>query len=167
DRPTANDWEDALVKTLDLLQPCLNKKGCPKKWYVFANTSKPVCPYCGTPFKGQLPVLDFYSSRDGKNFRPDNHRLMVFDGQHLYPWHTMRNIFPNEKLSESDKHSLGYFIFHKNSWILVNTGLDSLTDMSTNKQIKIGSYAALKDGLKLQLSKEQDGRVCNVSLVKV
>jgi hypothetical protein len=36
-RPSANDWETALVKTVDLIQPCLNTD-CSQKWYVFDNT---------------------------------------------------------------------------------------------------------------------------------
>ena len=47
-RPTADDWEYALVRTVDLVQPCLNPN-CVTKWYVFDNTTKPCCPFCGTP----------------------------------------------------------------------------------------------------------------------
>ena len=58
-RPAANEWEDALVKTVDLLQPCQNPK-CEYKWFVFDNTTKPRCPFCGTEYHGQLPVLNLY-----------------------------------------------------------------------------------------------------------
>ncbi|WP_256663024.1 transposase, partial [Klebsiella michiganensis] len=61
-RPTADEWESALVKTVDLIQPCQNKD-CDQKWYVFNGKTKPVCPYCGTPYKGKLPILNLYSSR--------------------------------------------------------------------------------------------------------
>ena len=50
-RPTAADWEDALVKTLDMLQPCQNAS-CEKKWFVPDNTAEPKCPYCNyTPLE--------------------------------------------------------------------------------------------------------------------
>ena len=64
-RPTADEWESAPVKTVDLIQPCQNK-ACEQKWYVFSGKTKPVCPYCGTPYKGKLPVLNLYSSPKGR-----------------------------------------------------------------------------------------------------
>ncbi|MHC7395830.1 kinase, partial [Klebsiella pneumoniae] len=76
-RPTADEWESALVKTVDLIQPCQNND-CDQKWYVFNGKTKPVCPYCGTPYKGKLPILNLYSSRKAGTFRPDDHRLMVW-----------------------------------------------------------------------------------------
>jgi serine/threonine protein kinase len=163
-RPSADDWEEALIKTADLVQPC-QKASCVKKWYVFDNTTKPVCPYCGEKFKGQLPVFDFYSSRDGKKFLSDNHRLMIYNNQYLYPWHVYRNVFPNEKLPDSEKKPVAYFAFHKNQWILINQTLDSLVDATNQKPIAKGSSVALTNGLRLQLSKEANGRVVNVSLV--
>ena len=51
-RPSADDWLDALVKTNDLLQPC-NNPACEQKWYPFDNTTRPACPFCGTPYHGQ------------------------------------------------------------------------------------------------------------------
>jgi DNA-binding helix-hairpin-helix protein with protein kinase domain len=66
-RPSADEWENALIRTVDLLQPCTNPK-CTHKWYVFANTSKPICPFCNTGFSGQLPMLDLYSKR-GSSFK--------------------------------------------------------------------------------------------------
>ncbi|MDR1084017.1 MAG: kinase [Deltaproteobacteria bacterium] len=163
-RPSADDWEDALVKTTDLVQPCSNPH-CIKGWYVFDNSTKPVCPYCGTKFTGQLPVLDLYSSRDGKNFKPDNHRVMVYDSQYLYPWHVHRNIYPNEKISEADKKPVGYFSFFKNRWIFINQTLTSLRDLTKKQDIPIGKYVEIVQGKQLQLSSEPDGRVINVSLV--
>jgi hypothetical protein len=46
-RPSANDWETALIKTVDLIQPCQNPD-CAQKWYVFDNSMQPRCPFCGT-----------------------------------------------------------------------------------------------------------------------
>ena len=164
-RPTADNWEEALVKTCDLVQPCLNKD-CLKGWYVFDNSTRPVCPYCGTPFRGQLPVMDFYSSHDGHNFRPDQHRLMVYNNQYLYPWHVDRTIFPNERLSDADKKPVGYFAFHKNKWIFINQTLKGLRDVTGQRQIEINDFVELKDGLQLLLSPEKNGRLVHVSLVE-
>lgn len=164
-RPTADNWEDALIKTCDLVQPCLNPD-CLKGWYVFDNSTRPVCPYCGTPFRGQLPVLDFYSSRNGSAFRPDQHRLMVYNNQYMYRWHVDRSIFPNERLSEADKKPVGYFVFHKNRWIFINQTLPHLKDLNTQKEVPPGNYVELKNGTQLLLSPEQTGRLAHVSLVE-
>ena len=164
-RPSADEWETAIVQTMDMIQPCQNKS-CVKKWFVFDNSTKPVCPYCGTAFKGVLPVLDFYSDRMGKgNFRPDGHRLMVFDGVSLYQWHSDRNVFPNEKLDESKKKRVGYFRFWKGKWMFVNEGLPGMKNVSTDSPIPIGQGIDLTNNLQLLLSPEPTGRLVNVQIV--
>jgi serine/threonine protein kinase len=163
-RPTADDWETALIKTVDLIQPCQNPN-CTQKWYVFDNTTSPQCPFCDTPFKGILPVLNFYSSRKEGQFRPDNHRLMVWTKQSLFMWHVNRLIAPNERLKEDQKKRVGYFIFHVGSWWLVNERLTDLMDVSTKTSIPVGAKVALKDGLQLLLSKEEGGRLVVVQMV--
>lgn len=165
-RPTADEWEVALVKTIDLMQPCPNP-ACEQKWYVFDNTMKPRCPFCRTPYRGQLPVLDFYSSR-GSNGKatPDNHRLMVYTNQYLYSWHSNRNIFPNEKLTDPQKKPVGYFVFHDGRWVFVNQALPKLRDLSSGADVPVGSMLQLADGQQILLSDEDGGRVCVVQMVE-
>lgn len=43
-RPTAEEWETAILKTSDLIQPFSNPS-CDQKWFVFDNTSSPRCPF--------------------------------------------------------------------------------------------------------------------------
>jgi serine/threonine protein kinase len=163
DRPSADDWEVALVKTMDLLQPCLNPQ-CVMGWYVFANTRKPVCPYCGTPFKGKLPMLDFYSTRDGGSYLRDNHRLMVYKDQYIYPWHVEKGIFPNEKLLDKDKKPVGYFSVKRGEWLFVNQTLDDMLDVDNQLPIPRGKYVKLKNGQNILLKKGPAGRLARVTL---
>ncbi|MEK7274136.1 MAG: kinase [Candidatus Desantisbacteria bacterium] len=163
-RPTADDWERALVKTVDLIQPCFNHN-CKQKWYVFDNTTKPSCPFCGTPHRGKLPVLNLYSSRREGNFRPDNHRLMVYTNQSLFPWHINRNIFPNERLTDEQKRRVGYFVLHNGSWWLINENMPDLMIADTKTLIRIGEKVELKDDLKLLFSREDGGRLVVVQMV--
>jgi len=121
-RPTADEWEFALVKTVDLLQPCSNTS-CEQKWYVFDNTTSPRCPFCGTPYHGSLPVLNLYSSHKEGSYRPDNHRLMVYSNQSLFAWHMFKNVAPNEKLPEGRRKRLGYFVLHNGKWWLKNEAM--------------------------------------------
>ncbi len=165
-RPSANDWETALVKTVDLVQPCHNPE-CEQQWYVFDNTTKPACPFCGTPFRGTLPILNLYSSRHGGQYRPDNHRLMVWTGQSLFAWHANSRVVPNEKLSASEKQRVGYFVWHQDTWWLVNERLPDLLNVSTKTPVPPGGQLELKDGLQILLERGEGGRLVVVQMVKV
>ncbi|MDR1103605.1 MAG: kinase, partial [Tannerella sp.] len=163
-RPTAGEWEDALLKTVDLMQPCQNPQ-CWHKWFVFDNTRKPRCPFCGTEYRGTLPVLNLYSSRRAGTFTPDDYRLMVYHNQYLYLWHVNRNISPNEKLTDEQRKPVGYFVFHKNQWLLINQRLPDLEDKTEGKKIPAGQPVALTDGKQILLSKEDGGRLVIVQIV--
>jgi serine/threonine protein kinase len=163
-RPTADEWEQALIKTVDLLQPCANPQ-CEQKWYVFDNSRSPKCPFCGTPYNGKLPVLNLYSSRHDGKFLPDNHRLMVYTGQSLFPWHVNRTIVPNERLAAQDRQRVGYFLLHNNNWLLVNERLPGLIDLATKKPVPPGGRIVLNNNSQILLDKENGGRLLHVQLV--
>jgi len=167
-RPSADDMERALVKTVDLIQPCTNP-ACDQKWFVFDNTTRPKCPFCGTAFVGSLPVLNLYSSRGGGKFLPDNHRLMVYSNQYLYPWHVSRSVFPNERLTSEQKRPVGYFVFHGGRWLLVNQTLTGLKDVTSGDGIHLppGSQVKLENDQKLLLSPEDGGRLVHVQMANV
>jgi serine/threonine protein kinase len=164
-RPSANEWEVALVKTTDLIQPCQNPQ-CKAKWFVFDNKLKPRCPFCGTEYHGQLPVLNLYYSPRPGNFRPENYRLMVYDKQSLYMWHVNRFISANEKTRPEHRKPVGDFHFHQGQWILINRSLPNMWDKSDNRRIGIGEYVPLTEGRKILLSDEDGGRLIVVQLVK-
>jgi serine/threonine protein kinase len=162
-RPTAEEWEIALLKTTDLIQVCSNTS-CEQKWYVFDNTNTPRCPFCGTSHKGTLPVLDLYYQFKESVWKPENHRLMVYKDQYLFQWHVNRNIVRNEKLTAAQKVPVGYFTFHNDQWVFVNQTLKSLVDKTNNIDIAIGEMVELTDGKQLLLSKEEGGRVVVITM---
>ena len=163
-RPTADEWESALVKSVDLVQPCQNKS-CTQGWFLFDNSTKPVCPFCGKAYKGQLPVLNLYFKRSGDRYVPDNHRVMVYHNQYLYQWHVNRNVFPNEKLTEAQKKPVGYFAFHQGRWCFVNQTLMGMKDVSEKREIRPNTMVALTDGKQILLSPDEGGRLVQVQLV--
>lgn len=165
-RPSANDWETALVKTIDLVQPCSNS-ACEQKWYVFDNSTKPKCPFCDAPHKGKLPILNLYSSRKEGQFRPDNHRLMVWTGQSLFRWHSNSLIAPNERLSEDERKRMGYFVLHKNCWWLVNEKLPDMLEIRGSEKISvpIGGRVEITDGKQILLEKGDGGRLVVVQMI--
>ncbi|RBL89954.1 helix-hairpin-helix domain-containing protein [Chitinophaga flava] len=162
-RPPAEMWEQALLKTTDLMQPCSNA-ACEQKWYVFDNTFSPKCPFCGTPHQGTLPVLDLYYEFKPTVWKPENHRLMVYHNQYLFPWHVNRNIIRNERLAAEQKVPVGYFTFYQGKWVLVNQKLNSLKDLTEDKEIPPGTMVELTDGKKLLLSREEGGRVVIITM---
>lgn len=165
-RPSADDWETALVKTADLLQRCSNKN-CTEKWFVFDNTRQPVCPFCKTAFKGILPVLNLYSKRGNNPYKPENYRVMVYDGVRLYPWHVNRNVFPNEKLTAEQKKAVGYFQFHNGNWYLKNQTIPGMKDLANGgKIVGPGEILQLSEGRQILLSEEDGGRLIQVQLVQ-
>jgi hypothetical protein len=146
------------------MQPCQNPN-CEQKWFVFANTAKPVCPFCGTPYKAQLPILNLFFRFRENNWRTENHRLMVYHNQYIYKWHVNRNISPSERLTPAETKPVGYFVFHNNRWQLVNQGLTSLKDVTEGREIPIGQMVELTDGKRILLSNENGGRLAIVQLV--
>lgn len=163
-RPTADEWENALLKTTDLVQPCSNPH-CEARWYVFDNTQHPQCPFCKTPYRGVLPILNLYYSPKNGNFKPENYRLMVYDKQSLYMWHVDRFVVPNEKLKPEHRTPVGDFHFHNGQWILVNRSLTNMKDITNQMDIPIGGHVELTDGKQILLSSEQGGRLAVVQLV--
>ncbi|WP_126971931.1 helix-hairpin-helix domain-containing protein [Gynurincola endophyticus] len=163
-RPIANQWETALLKTVDLIQPCTNPV-CEEKWYVFDNTSKPQCPFCGTRYKGSLPVIDLYFKFKNDTWKSENHRLMVYHNQYLFKWHVSRKFIRNENISKEDKTPVGYFTFHKGKWVLVNTGLQGMRDLTNQKDVPTNSMIELSSGMKVRLSDEDGGRLLYVTII--
>ena len=162
-RPTAEEWEIALLKTTDLIQPCSNPN-CEQKWYVFDNTNTPKCPFCSTKHQGTLPILDLYFQFKESVWKPENHRLMVYKDQYLFQWHVNRNLARNEKLTEAQKIPVGYFTQHNKKWVFVNQTLSSMVDKTENVEVPKGSMVEITNGKQLLLSKEEGGRVVVITM---
>jgi len=163
-RPTAEEWEQALIKTTDLMQPCQNPK-CEYHWFVFDNTTKPKCPFCGKEYHGQLPVLNLYYSPKKGVFKPENYRLMVYDNQTLYMWHVNRFIAANEKTTDENKKPVGDFHFFNGKWILINRRLDDLWDKTDDRKIEVGQYVELTEGRRILLGRKDGDRLIIVQIV--
>jgi len=162
-RPIADEWEQALIKTNDLKLQCSNSK-CDQKWFIYNNTRDTNCPFCGTKYSHSIPVLDFFYQFRPNVWKPENLRLVVYNNSTLHFWHSSRNIIRNERLTDSQKVRVGYFSFHNNKWVFVNEKLTSLKDVTEDKEVPIGSMVELSDGKKLLLSKEEGGRVVIISI---
>ncbi len=163
ERPTADAWEQALIKTNDLKLQCSNSK-CDQKWFIYNNTKNTFCPFCNTKYGHSIPVLDFFYQFKPNVWKPENQRLVIYNNSTLHLWHSDKNIIRNERLTDAQKARVGYFSFHNGNWVFVNERLSTLKDVSEGKDIPIGSMIELTDGKKLLLSKDDGGRVVIISI---
>jgi hypothetical protein len=98
--------------------------------------------------------------------------LLVWDGQSLFKWHVYRNISPNEKLKEEDKHRVGYFRFKGGKWWLHNEKVQDMFEVTASKPrrcILPGSSVALEEGAQILLSEsasDGNGRLVIVRLAE-
>lgn len=165
-RPTASEWEQALIKTNDLKLECSNPS-CEQKWFIYNNTQNTCCPFCGTKYKHTIPVLDFYYQFKPNVWKPENQRLVVYNNATLHKWHSSKNVIRNERLTDAEKVSVGYFSFFNGKWVFVNQKLNSLSDKTEGKDIPIGSMVEITNGKQLLLSKEDGGRVAVISIANI
>lgn len=153
-RPLASEWESALIKTLDRLVPCKNKK-CKQKWFVLNKNG--FCPFCETKLKGKWPIVDLHKfDPRKKEFVFEKKQIIPYHGKKLYLWHTNSKTSMNEKLSISEQKSQAYFQFHKGSWYIVNERIKGLHLLNNTKNGR--KYYKIDKDLKLVMGKKDDTR---------
>lgn len=160
ERPTAMEWEKALVKTWDLLHPCENPN-CAAKWFVLHDTQNPVCPFCGTRVKRDNIVrLHLKSQLRGRSgqWAPAG-EVDVYNNMPLFKWHVFANTFPDEK---ADRSMMAYVCKYQGQWLLVNHSIQGMSSPSGNL-VPIGQAVLLKDGAVFRMSNEDKGLLVEVS----
>jgi hypothetical protein len=164
-RPSAADFEMALLRTLDLVLDCSSPQ-CRQRYFVYDNSKKPSCAFCKTPYGKTVPVLNLYSNRGGGRFTADNHRLVGYHNQSIHKWHINSFVIPTVKTSTTDKVPVGYISWFNDRWMLVNQGMPALRNVTLNAPIRIGEGVALESGLKLLLDDQQGGRLAYVQVTE-
>lgn len=152
-RPTANNWETAIIQTSDSILPCSNPN-CGQKNFILNPKSRAnslACPYCGTRYKNAVPILDFYK-KQGSAYRPEKLSLVGYHGTRLHLWHVDPQVTPNEKVKVEDREEVGYISFHQGQWLLANVKIKGLRNLTTGEAIPPGRACVLNDGLELGLS---------------
>ncbi len=149
-RPSAEEWEDALAETADYLIPCANPV-CPAHWQVY-DPSRSHCPFCDTARPAQVPVLHFYSARDGRSFAPENRLFVGYQHAGLYAWHADRYLRPNEKLKADQRLRGAYFVQQGGHCLIVNERFNLrqvTTSLDAATAIGQGQALQLENGCKL------------------
>jgi hypothetical protein len=169
-RPSAADWEHALVETMNLLLPCPNAQ-CQEKWFVFdSNQPTPgTCPFCHTRYDKEIPVLDDLMFLRNNQYHREQKRIVGWDGFSLYRWHINGLFGYDENTSTEDSKRLAYICYHNQQWLLVNEGIANLQDLtmpSSPKLIAKGSYIRLQNGLVLSFGHENGARKTRITLTR-
>ena len=165
ERPTADTWEQALIKTTDLKLQCSNSK-CEQKWFIYNNTKDTKCPFCGTKYAHSIPVIDLYFQFKNA-WKLENQRIVIHHNLTLQKWHINRNIIRNENLTAQEKESVGYFSFYNNKWVFVNQKLNNLKDVTEGKIIPLGGMVDITDGKDLIFSADEGGRRARISIANI
>ena len=165
-RPIANEWEYTLNKTLDLLLPCGNPK-CEEEWFVFTGHKKAQCPYCSWKLTGQLPILNFYSfNQKAKKYVSNHKQLIVYEGQHLYPWHIFSDVSQSELLEEQRQKPIGHFCRQKQKWHFIKMNHQLAHEISNgHTQLLKGKQITLYNGMKILFGKPPNGNLVLVQIV--
>ena len=158
-RPTAMEWEKALVKSWDMLHPCDNP-GCSAKWFIMHDPRNPVCPFCGKRVnQDDVIKLKFSSERHGKPGQWINSgELILYNNIPLFNWHVFSNVFPDEK---AERNMVAYACKYQGNWLLVNYGISRMMSQSGNLVPK-GQAVLLKEGSVFRISDEKNGMLVEV-----
>ena len=183
-RPRADEWEDALIRSVDLLARCENT-ACDQKWFVLNTQDRndgngplplkvQMCPFCRTNVAREVPFLNFYAYRrvDGTDkLLLDGRKLVLFDGQELMLWHTSSNgdYAPSERLTDEMRRRVGVFQFHEGRWYLRNEKMANLkvVDGNGSRSVPPGQTLNLTNDTQIQFdSLENLGRTGKVQIAK-
>jgi hypothetical protein len=159
-RVSAPEWENALVKTWDMLYPCANPK-CTHGWFVL-DPKNVRCTFCNTRPQGTIPLLKLRSERRQGQWLTEG-QLVVRNKLYLFEWHAFSQRFPGEV---ANRTPLAYCVFHQGQWLLINQNLTSLTSASGNR-VPPEQAVALTDGAQFKLSQEPNGRIAEVQLIRL
>lgn len=141
-RPTAQEWETALVRTVDLLAKC--SADCEDEFFVLGPYSNGVCSWCDSPPERPIPVLRLSGGDRGAA-----QLLTGWSGRQLY----RRQVTTRVESGDANDASLAHFQWHNDQWVLVNDRLDHLTSPA-GSEVPPGSAIALQENTRFWLCRE-------------
>ncbi len=146
-RPTAQEWESALLDTANLLHPCRNEQ-CEAGWFPL-DASNLRCPFCRAPVQGPVHVAHLYQ-HNGKSFAPTGDIKVLHHHAAIHDWHLDTHIHPNEQLTPDGSRRRAYVAHdaEDTAW-LVNEGIEDAQDLETRSAIAKGQSIAITTGMRI------------------
>ena len=167
-RPTASEWETALVRLSDRVVGC-GAKGCAEKYFPVTEGMGISCPWCGRPFfaANGVPALRLYSGDRHGTFHPEpDYWIAGYPGKTIHSWHANRGVEPGPT---ADSTTLGKITLERGKWFVQNLRLAEarlVENGALGKRISPGSKIELAEGLAFLMDLLPDGRMVYVQWIR-
>ncbi|MEM7031373.1 MAG: hypothetical protein AAF629_17560 [Chloroflexota bacterium] len=161
-RPSAAEWEVALIRLADRVIPCLNDD-CPMQSYVVPETKSYICPWCQTRYQtdiNQVPVLSLYRMGNKRGiYTSDNWSIIGLPNRPLR-WHHI-DAQQSPDLATSTLPAAHFELDGQGRWYLVNDGLSDALVLANNQinPFRLGSRVELIDDAKILLGSGENYRM--------
>jgi DNA-binding helix-hairpin-helix protein with protein kinase domain len=166
-RPSAAEWEAALIRMADRIIPCQNP-ACEMKAYVVPDTNNFKCPWCGIPYKHPSGMPIFRLRRPGSirgTYSNDDWSIAIYAKRPLFLHHV-------ESVRSPDPGVPPVMVAHfdldnRGQWYLVNDGLDDLRafEPGTSALVKRGASIKLAPSYTFALGHEETCRHAEVQMI--
>ena len=141
-RPSAWEWERALVALSDYLYPCPNPD-CEGKWLLLDEATLKAlrCPSCGYLMNESVPRLEIVR-RDRNGFELPLLQLAMYDGMGIYDWH-LAFIYPGEEAEHMRRAHIRHIA---GGWCLYPQGLRCCSRQTQGPAVTWPTNVDLTDG---------------------
>lgn len=163
ERPSALEWEMALVRSRDLLHPCENPE-CAARWFVLHDPSWPVCPFCGRRVRQEnlLRLRLKRPMRGAAGHWIDAGEIDAYNDLPLFSWHMEAGRFPDEK---ADRNMRAYISRSGSRWMLVNRSAHGMVSPG-GRYVGRGQAVELENGAVFRAQSGERGLLIEVSCGK-
>ncbi len=163
-RPTATEWERALIELFDSTIPCPNPS-CDQRHFAAVYRDGYHCSLCETPllFPEELPYFRFQASDQGDSGQDTttaeaDSQVVGWPGRALYPWHFRgESPIPGDDNTARQYATVEYSVGDR-GWYLRNEGIVglhiSLPGGGGFNQIGVGDAVRLHDGIRLSIASD-------------
>ncbi len=156
ERPTAMEWEKAMIKSLDLLYPCQGK-GCRHKWFLYRDDRAPECKSCGVKIPFQVPVMHLFDRFKSGQYVYTGQYITIHDNKKIFDYHTCSDVVYPECGEKKYMDNQGIFRRLSEQWQFENSKSKKICFPFLNMQ-KCKSITLL-NGQMIRLSRSRNGRV--------
>ena len=163
-RPSAAEWEDALVQTADLMHPCANTN-CPAGSFV-VSANQLSCPFCGAHLPAPVLLAHHYFDRGNGAFAASGRVKILHHHAAIHSWHVRPELAANEHASSAQAQRQAYLVREHSQIWLMNEAIADLRDISAQTDIAPGQPVALKPGQKLLLSRASPAQLWLIDEIK-
>ncbi len=169
-RPTAEEWEHALLRLHDQVLRCSNPR-CEARAYIFGygKTSAWDCAWCGATLAGptQLPMLLHYKPSGEPGRMEFDFQVIGWPKRTLHAWHVEVGCFPGPG-ADAKVFATLQWEQTTNSWRLENATIADLRALKNGQSLTIapGESLTLDDGMQILCGAGAHLRVIVVRMYK-